>query len=204
MDKYFEKWKKGSKPVEETLSKKPRVGVQFSDYEIIGDPGLRKSIDSYPYEIRDELRRRILDMWDAVTHILDTILEDGNEPNSQDIARGLIDNMNQFEFVFIAHLMVDVLAETNTLSMCLQQKIQNIVTAVRMIKTVKDELKKYENDDDCWEELLGVVTAFCTKNNIFVSNMQDPKPSRGQDKLYRIVDGQPKSYNYFFLREIFF
>ncbi|KAI5664445.1 hypothetical protein M9H77_23768 [Catharanthus roseus] len=59
MDKYFEKWKKGSKPVEETLSKKPRVGVEFSDCEIIGDPGLRKPIDSYPYEVRDELRRRV-------------------------------------------------------------------------------------------------------------------------------------------------
>ncbi|KAI5676553.1 hypothetical protein M9H77_07503 [Catharanthus roseus] len=56
MDKYFEKWKKSSKPepVEETFSKKSRVGVEFSDCEIIGDPGLRKPIDSYPYEIRDE------------------------------------------------------------------------------------------------------------------------------------------------------
>ncbi|KAI5657293.1 hypothetical protein M9H77_26086 [Catharanthus roseus] len=122
---------------------------------------------------------RILDLWDAVTHVLDTIFEDGNEPNSRGIARGLIDNMNQFEFVFIAHLMVDVLAKTNTLSMYLQQKTQNIVTTVWMIKTVKDELKEYRNDDDCWEELLGVVTAFCTKNDIFVPNMQDPKPGQG-------------------------
>ncbi|KAI5656344.1 hypothetical protein M9H77_25137 [Catharanthus roseus] len=97
----------------------------------------------------------------------DDLVKHGNEPNSRGIARGLIDNMNQFEFVFIAHLMVDVLVETNTLSMCLQQKTQNIVTAVRMIKTVNDELKKYRNDDDCWEELLGVVTAFCTKNDMF-------------------------------------
>ncbi|KAI5667793.1 hypothetical protein M9H77_17646 [Catharanthus roseus] len=69
MEKYIEKWKKGPKPVEEKSAnkgnvnnedrgKKPRVGVEFSDFEIIGDPGLRKPIDSYPYEIRDELRRR--------------------------------------------------------------------------------------------------------------------------------------------------
>ncbi|KAI5663568.1 hypothetical protein M9H77_22891 [Catharanthus roseus] len=45
-------------PVEETSSKKSRVGVEFSDCEIIGDPGLRKLINSYLYEIRDELRRR--------------------------------------------------------------------------------------------------------------------------------------------------
>ncbi|KAI5662701.1 hypothetical protein M9H77_22024 [Catharanthus roseus] len=98
----------------------------------------------------------------------DDLVKHGNEPNSRGIARGLIYNMNQFEFVLIAHLMVNVLAETNTLSICLQQKTQNIVTVVWMIKTVNDELKKYRNDDDCWEELLGVVTAFCTKNDIFV------------------------------------
>ncbi|KAI5663872.1 hypothetical protein M9H77_23195 [Catharanthus roseus] len=101
----------------------------------------------------------------------DDLVKHGNEPNSRGIARGLIDNMNQFEFVFIAYLIVDVLTETNTLSMYLQQKTQNIVTDVRMTKTVKDELKKYINDDDCWEELLGVVTAFCTKNDIFVLDL---------------------------------
>ncbi|KAI5650854.1 hypothetical protein M9H77_36859 [Catharanthus roseus] len=69
MKKYLEKWKKSSNPVEETSSnkgnfnnegcgKKPRVGVEILDCDIVGDPGLRKSIYSYPYEIRDELRRR--------------------------------------------------------------------------------------------------------------------------------------------------
>ncbi|KAI5657550.1 hypothetical protein M9H77_26343 [Catharanthus roseus] len=101
----------------------------------------------------------------------DDLVKHRNEPNSRGIARGLINNMNQFEFVFIAHLMVDILAETNTLSMCLLQKTQKIVTVIQMIKTVKDELKKYRNDDDCWEELLGVVTAFCTKNDIFVLDL---------------------------------
>ncbi|KAI5678195.1 hypothetical protein M9H77_09145 [Catharanthus roseus] len=196
MDKYFEKWKKGSKPVEETSPRKPRVGIEFSNCEIIGDLGLRKPIDNYPYKIREELRRRYMAKGPTQSY--------GNEPNSRGIALGLIDNMNQFEFVFIAYLMVDVFAETNTLSMCLQQKTQNIVTAVRMIKTVMDELKKYRNDDDCWEELLGVVTAFCTKNDIFVPNMQNPKPGRGRAKLYRSVDGQSKTYYHFFHREIFF
>ncbi|KAI5649156.1 hypothetical protein M9H77_35161 [Catharanthus roseus] len=145
---------------------------------------------------------RILHMWDAVTHVLETIYEDADEVNSRGIARGLIDKMWQFEFVFIAQLMVNVLAKTNTLSMCLQQRTQNIVTAIRMIKTVKEDLKKYRNDDDYWEELLGVVTAFCVKHDIFVPNMQDPLPSRA--RLYRSVDGQPKTYYHFFRRDIFF
>ncbi|KAI5669067.1 hypothetical protein M9H77_18920 [Catharanthus roseus] len=135
-----------------------------------------------------------------VTHVLETIYEDADEVNSRGIARGLIDKMWQFEFVFIAQLMVNVLAKTNTLSMCLQQRTQNIVTAIRMIKTVKEDLKKYRNDDDYWEELLGVVTAFCVKHDIFVP--QDPLPGRA--RLYKSVDGQPKTYYHFFRRDIFF
>ncbi|KAI5649523.1 hypothetical protein M9H77_35528 [Catharanthus roseus] len=138
----------------------------------------------------------------SLAHVLETIYEDADEVNSRGIARGLIDKMWQFEFVFIAQLMVNVLAKTNTLSMCLQQRTQNIVTAIRMIKTVKEDLKKYRNDDDYWEELLGVVTAFCVKHDIFVPNMQDPLP--GQARLYRSVDGQPKTYYHFFRRDIFF
>ncbi|KAI5676171.1 hypothetical protein M9H77_07121 [Catharanthus roseus] len=138
----------------------------------------------------------------SLTHVLETIYEDADEVNSRGIARGLIDKMWQFEFVFIAQLMVNVLAKTNTLSMCLQQRTQNIVTAIRMIKTIKEDLKKYRNDDDYWEELLGVVTAFCVKHDIFMPNMQDPLPGRA--RLYRSVDGQPKTYYHFFRRDIFF
>ncbi|KAI5677781.1 hypothetical protein M9H77_08731 [Catharanthus roseus] len=43
----------------EDCGKKPRVGVEISDCSIVGDLGLRKSINSDPYEIRDELRRRL-------------------------------------------------------------------------------------------------------------------------------------------------
>ncbi|KAI5654347.1 hypothetical protein M9H77_31534 [Catharanthus roseus] len=56
--------------------------------------------------------------------------------------------------------------------MCLQQRNQNIVTAVRMIKIIKKDLKKYRNDDDYWEELLGVVTVFCIKNDIFMDSQR--------------------------------
>lgn len=53
MDKYFGKWKKGTKPVEEKPTnkgnvnneyrgQKPRVWVKISDCDIVGDTGLRR------------------------------------------------------------------------------------------------------------------------------------------------------------------
>ncbi|KAI5657747.1 hypothetical protein M9H77_26540 [Catharanthus roseus] len=77
MDKYFEKWKKDSKTVEETSSnkgnvnnenrgKKPRVRVE------IGKP-----IDSYPYAIRGELRRR--SYWISSSDRAHRLSEDSDE-----------------------------------------------------------------------------------------------------------------------------
>ncbi|KAI5667065.1 hypothetical protein M9H77_16918 [Catharanthus roseus] len=59
----------GFNPIEETSpnkgnvnnedsGKKPQVGVEISNCDIVGDPGLHKSIHSHLYEIIDELRRR--------------------------------------------------------------------------------------------------------------------------------------------------
>lgn len=62
MDKYLEKWKASStnnRNVNSEVScKKPKVEEDFLDCDVIGDPGLTKLIDSYYYEIRDELRRQ--------------------------------------------------------------------------------------------------------------------------------------------------
>ncbi|KAI5678366.1 hypothetical protein M9H77_09316 [Catharanthus roseus] len=95
--------------------------------------------------------------------------------------------------------MVNLLATTNALLLCLQQKNENIATFVRMLKIVKDELKKYS--DDGWEELLGVVTTFCTERDIFVPNMEDAIP--GRTTYHRRVDGQIRTYYHFLHRDIF-
>lgn len=49
-----------SESVDKRSEKRPRIEVETSDVDIIDDPGLQKSINSYPYEIRDSLLRRYL------------------------------------------------------------------------------------------------------------------------------------------------
>ena len=73
--------------------------------------------------------------------------------------------MLSFEFVFIAHLMLNLLVITKALSAALQQNTQNICNAVALITAVKDDLKQYREDG--WENLLGIVTTFCFEKNIF-------------------------------------
>ncbi|CAA0832584.1 TTF-type zinc finger protein with HAT dimerisation domain [Striga hermonthica] len=104
---------------------------------------------------------RILEMWDAVQDVLDGIIEDAMDFQSRGVAKGFLDKSTSFEFVFIAHLMVKILASTSALSAALQEKTQNIGYALVLIKSVKKDLRKLREDG--WEDLLMKVTTFCSE-----------------------------------------
>ncbi|XP_022031269.1 uncharacterized protein LOC110932225 [Helianthus annuus] len=82
-----------------------------------------------------------------------------------------LDTIENFDFVFSAHLMKTIFEVTNELSSVLQKKDENIVTAMSLVKSVKERLQVIR--DDGWETLLSSVISFCNKNNIKVPNMED-------------------------------
>ena len=73
--------------------------------------------------------------------------------------------------------MLKVLGLTNDLSQALQQKDQNIVSAMNMIVSVKSLLQQLR--DDGWEALLVAATSFCIKREIPVPSMDENIPARG-------------------------
>ncbi|XP_042446604.1 uncharacterized protein LOC122031573 [Zingiber officinale] len=96
------------------------------------------------------------------------------------IATSLIDKMESYEFVLMMHLMKSLLGITNELSLALQQKDQNIVLAVSLIKTMKVRLQKLR--DEGWENFLDIVNKFCSNHMIPVSNMEENMRTRGRSK----------------------
>jgi len=77
--------------------------------------------------------------------------------------------MESFDFVFIMHLMIELLSTTDSLSKALQRKDQDIVEAMNLIMDVRDRLQDMR--DNGWEPLLKKVKLFCDKNDIKVPNM---------------------------------
>ncbi|XP_076915661.1 uncharacterized protein LOC143575091 [Bidens hawaiensis] len=114
---------------------------------------------------------RLLDLWKPVREVLIALSREGTDAKTRGIALGMAEKMENFEFVFIAHLMVNLLRKTNDLSQALQLKNQNIGNTVRLIEDMKYDIKKYK--DDGWEELMNEVTTFCSKNEINMPNMED-------------------------------
>ena len=69
--------------------------------------------------------------------MLEIVKKDSIKPSNNGGAFGLIGKM-QSGFVFIMHLMIDLLSITDSLSRALQRKDQNIVEAMSLIMDVKD------------------------------------------------------------------
>lgn len=102
---------------------------------------------------------RLMSMWTSVLQVLENVHDDGTSDDNSGIAISLIDKMENYEFVFVMHLMKYLLGITNDLSLALQQKDQNIVHVVRLIGVMKARLQDFREVE--WENFLKEVNIFC-------------------------------------------
>jgi Domain of unknown function (DUF4371) len=110
-------------------------------------------------------------LFSATLDVLEEIKKEGSKQLQRAQAHGLQRAMQKFEFVFLLHLMRNSLLITHDLSQTLQKKDQDIVNAMRLVKSAKIRLQKMR--DSGWEELLKEVCEFCEEHNIQVLNMVD-------------------------------
>jgi hypothetical protein len=133
-------------------------------------------------------------MFPIVVKVLEIVEKDKKDWKIRDQASNLLRYFQSFDFVFYLHLMLTILGITNTLSLALQQKDQDIVNAIKCVKATKcqlDELRKEK-----WGKLLDDVHEFCDKNDICKLEMEDeyidPKKRRHKsgitNKHYYQVD----------------
>ena len=102
------------------------------------------------------------------------MFEDGTEHETSAQVRGVLRQMQSYEFVFPLFLMKRLLGLTNKLSMVLQERDKDILNAINQIRTVKDELQNFRESG--WDGLMKEVETFCQANDIPVINMEDTVP----------------------------
>ncbi|KAG5630545.1 hypothetical protein H5410_002262 [Solanum commersonii] len=69
-------------------------------------------------------------LFSSIAHVLDAIKCGGSNPNDRLQARAFLSMINQFEFVFLLHLMLKILVMSNELSVALQRRKQDIVNVM--------------------------------------------------------------------------
>jgi len=103
-------------------------------------------------------------------HVLYSILLSMMGPHAQrGDADAVYDDATSFEFIFILHLMREIMGITDILCQALLRQAQDIVNAMDLVSTTKSLIQDFK--DNSWNKLLDEVMQFCSKRKIEVPNM---------------------------------
>jgi precorrin-6B methylase 2 len=113
-------------------------------------------------------------MFDATCLVLYTISKEGANYQQRGDAEGAYKVLTSFEFIFILHMMKEIMGITDILCQVLQKKSQDILNAMVLISTTKSLIQNLRENG--WEKLLASVTSFCElcEFHINIPNMNAP------------------------------
>ncbi|XP_015953224.1 uncharacterized protein LOC107477682 [Arachis duranensis] len=131
-------------------------------------------------------------MFDATCEVLEKNTEEGNFSTRGD-ASAAYDAIISFEFVFVLHLMRNILEVSHDLCQALQRKYQDMLNALTLVSTTKTLIQKMR--ESSWEAFLKEVILFCEKHEVEVPDMNALHiPRRGRTR--KIVDQISVEYHY--------
>ncbi|XP_042041184.1 zinc finger MYM-type protein 1-like [Salvia splendens] len=119
-------------------------------------------------------------LFSSIVDVLEYVGENGQDDLKRAEAGYVSGIINRFEFVFVLHLMRQILGITHALSQVLQKKNQDIVSAMNLVNVAKTCLQVMREKG--WEVLLNEVSKFCNKYEIVVLDMEDEFVPRGKVK----------------------
>ena len=116
-------------------------------------------------------------MFPSVIEVIDDNAQNSGKALDRIKAKGVLDGIQTFDFVFMLHLMKVILGITNDLNLALQRKDQDIVNVVSFLGTTKRRLQGMRNEG--WEDMFTSVKNFCLKNDIQLPDMNAMHIPRG-------------------------
>ncbi|XP_016162244.1 zinc finger MYM-type protein 1-like [Arachis ipaensis] len=129
---------------------------------------------------------------DQIVIVLEKSTEEGNFFPHGD-ASAAYDAITSFEFVFVLHLMRNILEISHDLCQALQRKNQDILNALTLVSTTKTLIQRMR--ESSWEAFIKEVILFCEKHEVEVPYMDALYiPRRGQTR--KIVDQISVEHHY--------
>jgi len=115
--------------------------------------------------------KSLVDMFPTIVKVLEIVEKDKKDWKIRDQASNLLQYFQSFDFVFYLHLMLAILGITNSLSLALQRKDQDIVNAIKCVKATRCQLDELRREK--LGKILDDVHEFCDKNDICKLDMED-------------------------------
>ncbi|XP_019248791.1 PREDICTED: uncharacterized protein LOC109228064 [Nicotiana attenuata] len=141
--------------------------------------------------------RNFISLFSLIVHVLGILAIEGSNYHERSMAKILVDDIRSYEFVYMLHLMLKVLALTYDLNMALQKKDQDIVSAMKLVGFAKRQLQVMRESG--WNSLVEDVCLFCIKHDIVIPEM-DMNFSRGKSKRKK----SSVTYSYHLRIEVFY
>ncbi|XP_042423366.1 uncharacterized protein LOC122010977 [Zingiber officinale] len=110
----------------------------------------------------------LIKMFSASYTVLFKVMDDGL-PFQRADATSVYDEMTSFDFVFILHLMNEIMGITDILYQALQSKSQDIINAMELVLSTKNLLQHMR--DNKWNDVLAKVKSFCEDEPAFVKTI---------------------------------
>jgi hypothetical protein len=110
----------------------------------------------------------VLRMFNPTCVVLENIIEEGSTYSQRGDANVAYTIITSFKFVFILHLMRKIIGTTDYFCQHLQQKSQDILSAMQLVSNTKTLIQKMRNEDR--DSLLEEVIPFCNKHEIEIPN----------------------------------
>ncbi|GAV90607.1 Dimer_Tnp_hAT domain-containing protein, partial [Cephalotus follicularis] len=111
----------------------------------------------------------LLRLYNPTCTVLGKIIEDGSTYSQRGEACVAYDLLTSFEFVFILHLLKEIMEITDILCQALQQKSQDIVNAMHLVAGTKTLIQNLRENG--WEKLIETTRKFCNKHDIEIPKM---------------------------------
>ncbi|XP_059456615.1 uncharacterized protein LOC132186648 [Corylus avellana] len=108
----------------------------------------------------------IIRMFDATCTMLEDVQREGGTYSQRGDAKAAYKMLTSFEFIFILHLMKELMGITDVLCQVLQQKSLDILNAIHSVSIAKKLIQKLR--DDGWDNLLKNIVCFCKKSEISI------------------------------------
>ncbi|XP_062170423.1 uncharacterized protein LOC133876156 [Alnus glutinosa] len=132
--------------------------------------------------------------------VINNISKEGANYSQRGDAEAAYMVLTSFEFVFILHLMNDIMGLTNMLCQTLQQKSIDILNAASQVSTT--QLLIQQRREDGWEPLLATVKSFCEENDIDIPDM-NAHYSRARGRSHHQDEGSLTTVEHHFRVDIF-
>ena len=108
-------------------------------------------------------------LFDSTCLVLENIKKEGSTYSQRGDANAASKLIESFEFIFILHLMREIMGITDVLCQALQQKTQDILNAMHMVSSTKMLIQKLREDG--WNSLLENVLSFCEEHDLSVPDL---------------------------------